>query len=604
MVRCTAYSTRVKTLHSARPHALDSRYAEIVAACKAQNITHIGILASVTGKLLAEPEQFRVYRDKLAADGITCWAEVFAVGHPAMGSYYHEDGTPPDPALHWEGDLIVQENDNINLLPQDWSYAVNEFGNPIYCTAQLDDAWRAQNERVVRELARVFDEIWFDDEYRLDGDQGAGQPHTSTAADYSDAALLELSRAVGRRVNREEVLADQSLHDLWMDQKCARLARMWQAMCDTAREVNPNVKMGLMIRWFGEERDGLDVDQLVPAMQDPPLLRAGEGHFTQREYLLPESQVIEYLSASYHVSWYPQNTETWTETTYFDGVPREWVLKKVALGLAAGCSAVAYCPCVRDWVMHQNYLEGDVATIDGWAQAMAHADRQVDPIVILRTKSAGRGDKQPTQRVRDRQAFPLFSMAGLYSICVRQGGWRDDGAGSVLAVTGRSVWDVDLASVKGRHLVLDGAALLENSPLNEALGISDVAAGGGGLVTFACEKVQPVGMLWTSKDLTIIPYVWQDVPAAFLDSLLRDIRGVLGKVVRSAVLEGHPLVVPVQVRHAERDALMLVNLTQEDRTVTVRLKGPRQRLTDLAGNPVPARQVLWPDEVRVLYAVE
>lgn len=98
MVRCTAYSTRVKTLHSARPHALDSRYDEIVAACKAQNITHIGILASVTGKLLAEPEQFRVYRDKLAADGITCWAEVFAVGHPAMGSYYHEDGTPPDPA--------------------------------------------------------------------------------------------------------------------------------------------------------------------------------------------------------------------------------------------------------------------------------------------------------------------------------------------------------------------------------------------------------------------------------------------------------------------------------------------------------------------------
>ena len=34
MVRCTAYSTRVKTLHSARPHALDSRYDEIVAACE------------------------------------------------------------------------------------------------------------------------------------------------------------------------------------------------------------------------------------------------------------------------------------------------------------------------------------------------------------------------------------------------------------------------------------------------------------------------------------------------------------------------------------------------------------------------------------------
>ena len=604
MVRCTAYSTRVKTLHSTRPRSLDARYDEIVAACKAENITHIGILASVTGKLLAEPEQFRIYRDKLAADGITCWAEVFAVGHPAMGTYYNPDGTPPDPAMHWDGDLIVQDGDNVNLLPRGWSYAVNEFGNPIYATAQLDEAWRAQNERVVRELAKVFDEIWFDDEYRLDGDQGAGRPHTSTAADYSDAALAELSAAVGRPVTREKVLADQALHDRWMDQKCARLAGMWQAMCDTAREVNPSVKMGLMIRWFGEERDGLDVDQLVPAMQDPPLLRAGEGHFTVGEYVLPESQVIEYLSASYHVGWYPQNTETWTETTYFDGVPREWVLKKVALGLAAGCSAVSYCPCVQDWVIHQSYLAGDVETINGWAQAMAHADRQVDPIVILRTKSAGRGDRRPTQRVRDRQAFPLFSMAGLYSICARQGGWRDDGGGSALAVTGRSVWDFDLESLNGRHLVLDGAALLENSPLNEALGISEVAAGAGGLVTFACEKVGAAGMVWTSKELTIIPYVWQDVPAAFLDTLLRDIRGVLGKRVRSAVVEGQPLVVPVHVRHEGCDAILLANLTQEDRTVTVRLRGPRQRLTDLEGNPLAARQVLWPDEVRVLYAME
>jgi len=596
MVRCTAYSTRVNTL--------DTRYDEIVAACKAQNITHIGILASVTGKLLAEPARFREYRDRLAKDGISCWAEVFAVGHPAMGRYYNEDGTPPDLPLHWDGDLIAQEGDDINLLPADWSYAVNEFGNPVYATAQLDAAWERQNQRVVRELAAVFDEIWFDDEYRLDGDQGAGYPHTSTAADYGDAAMAELSAEVGRAVTREDVLADQALHDVWVTQKTERLARMWQSMCDTAREVNPEIRMGLMIRWFGEERDGLNVDRLVPAMQDPPLLRAGEGHFTASEYVRPESQVIEYLSASYHVSWYPQATETWTETTYFEGVPREWVLKKVALGLAAGCSAVAYCPCVPGWVIHQNYLKDDVDTIDTWAQAMSHPERQVDPIVILRTASAGRGDKQPTQRVRDRQAFPLFSMAGLFSTCVRQGGWRDDGSGSVLAITGRSVWDVDLSAVKGRHLVLDGAALLENSPLNEALGIGDVAAGEGGLVTFSCDKVKPAGMLWTSSDLTIIPYVWQDVPAPFMDSLLRDIRGVLGKLVHSVVLEGHPLVVPVQVRHEDRDALMLVNLTQEDRTVTVRLRGPRQRLLDQTGAPMPARQVLRADEIKLLYAVE
>jgi len=596
MVRCTAYSTRVS--------ALDERYDEIVAACKAENITHIGILASVTGKLLAEPARFREYRDRLAEDGISCWAEVFAVGHPAMGRYYNEDGTPPEPPLHWEGDLIAEPGDDLGLLPTDWSYAVNEFGNPVYATAALDEAWERQNQRVVRELAAVFDEIWFDDEYRHDGDQGAGHPHTSTAADYSDAVMAEVSAEVGRPVTRDDVLADQAVHDVWMTQKTERFARMWQSMCDTAREVNPNVQMGLMIRWFGEERDGLDVDQLVEAMQDPPLLRAGEGHFTAREYILPESQVIEYLSASYHVSWYPQATEAWTETTYFEGVTHAWVLKKVALGLAAGCSAVSYCPCVPDWVIHQSYLEEDVDEIDMWAQVMAYADRQVDPIVILRTPAAGRGDRQPTQRVRDRQAFPLFSMAGLFSTCVRQGGWRDDGSGSVLAVTGRSVWDVNLDTVQGRHLVLDGAALLDGAPLNEALGISDVTKGAGGQVTFSCDAVKPAGMLYTSADLTIIPYVWQDVAEAFMDTLLRDIRGVLGKIVRSVVLEGHPLVVPVHVRHADRDAVLLVNLMQEDRTVTLRLRGPRQRLLDEHGEPEPAHQVLRADEIKLLYAME
>jgi len=61
---------------------------------------------------------------------------------------------------------------------------------------------------------------------------------------------------------------------------------------------------------------------------------------------------------------------------------------------------------------------------------------------------------------------------------------------------------------------------------------------------------------------------------------------------------------PVQVRHEDRDALMLVNLTQEDRTVTVRLRGPRQRLLDQTGAPMPARQVLRADEIKLLYAVE
>jgi len=246
-MRFTAYSVRVRSGGRADRMALETRFDEIVKACKAQRIKHIGVLASITGKLLAEPEEFRHYRDRLSAEGITCWAEVFGVGHPAMGRYYNPDGTPPDPFLHWDGDLVARLGDDVSLLPRGWKYAVNEFGRPVYATAQLDEAWRKGNERVVRALATVFDEIWYDDEYRLDGDQNAGEPHTSTAADYSEEAMAELSAHVGRAVVREDVLADQALHDVWIDLKTNRLARMWQAVCEAARSVNPGVRMDALL---------------------------------------------------------------------------------------------------------------------------------------------------------------------------------------------------------------------------------------------------------------------------------------------------------------------------------------------------------------------
>ncbi len=595
MVICHAYSVHTDQLAQ--------QYDEIVEACRKQGITHVGILASITGKLLTPPEELAEWRRRLEADGIGVWAEVFGVGHPSMGAFYDAQGNPPQPDLFWEGGLVVGPGaTDTDLLPRGWQYAVNEFGNPVYCTTCVNEAAIEGNKVVMRELAAVFDEIVYDDEFRLDGDQGAGTPSGSTAACYCDACLADLSERVGRIVTREDVLADQSLHDAWMDQKVEKLTAMWQAVCETGREVNPSVRMGLMIRWGGEERDGLDVDQLLPYFGEAPMLRAGEGHFTVNEYTRPENQAIEYLVTSYHVSWFPQDEPVWSETTYFEGVTQQDVLKKVALALGAGVSDIAYCPCVSDWIMHQNYLEGDQEAIARWAQEFGDASRHYSPIAILRGPAAGRGDRRPTQRVRDRQPFPLFSMAGLFSTVIRQGHWLDDGSQPLLAITGRTVWDVSAEELAGRELVLDGAALLEGAPLNDALGVRDVAQGADGRVVFTADGLREDGQLYTKEGLTIVPYVWQDVPEDALGKLMADIRRVLGAKLGSVVVEGDVRVLPVHARHEDHDAILLVNLTHEPRRVSVRPAADRPVLKELDGSLAVEQLELAGDEIRVLIA--
>ena len=595
MVKCHAYSTTTQRLCE--------NYDEIVDACRRQQIDHIGILVSITGKLLAPPDELRRWKERLEADGIGVWAEVFGVGHPAMGAYYDAGGSPPDPALHWEGGLIADVGDeDHNLLPRGWHYAVNEFGNPIYCTACVDDACLQGNLRVLREIAPIYDEVWYDDEYRQDGDQGAGLPHTSTAACYCARCLAELSEQLGRAVSRADILADPALHDAWTDRKVRRLADVLKELADAGRELNPNFRLGLMIRWGGEERDGLDVDQLLPAFAGDVNLRAGEGHFRRDEYTLPESQAIEYLSASYHVSWFPPEAPVWSETTYFRGITHEDVLKKVALALGAGCPEIAYCPCVPRWIVHQNSLQDDLRRIERWGELFGDASAHHQPIAILRSVSAGRGDRRPTQRVRDRQAFPLLSLAGLFAVVVRQGHWRDTGDYDLVAITGRTVWDVDLDVLGAEHVVLDGSALLEESPLNAHLGIESAAQGVGGRVVFRGQGWQDDGLLQRRGKVILIPYVWQDVAQSGRDELLREIRRLLGPLMRSAVVEGDTGVIPVHVRREVEDAIMLVNTSHGARRVRVRLSGERGQIYDAAGGRVKPELALAADEIRVLLA--
>ncbi|MCE5258148.1 MAG: hypothetical protein LLG44_03700 [Chloroflexi bacterium] len=595
MVRSTAYSTTV--------WHLEKDYDKLVQACRIQGISHIGILSSVTGKLYGTPDQLAYYVKRLSQDGITAWAEVFGVGHPAMGDYYNPGGTPPSPTRFWQGELILNKpQPQSDLLPSNWQYAVNEFGNPVYSTSCPNQACIDGNRWVMEQLAPIFDEIWYDDEFRLDGDQGAGAPQHSTAACYCDACLAELSQRLGFKVTREDVLSDQALHDAWIEHKTDQLAILWQAVCAAGRAVKPQLRMGLMIRWGGEERDGIDLAKLLPSFGERPLLRAGEGHFTRNEYTHPESQAIEYLETSYHVSWYPQHVPVWSETTYFSGVTQQDILKKVALSLGAGISEIAYCPCVRDWVAEQSFLADDKLEIERWASCLSDAAHQYQPIAILRTASAGRGDRQPTKRVRDRQINPLFSMAGLYAAAVRQGGWRDTGEQFILAVTGRSVWDFSLADLGERELVLDGAALLEDAPLLRELGISGARPGSGGLVICQAEGFQPDGMLLTKGAVTVIPYVWQDVPTAEMPKLLVDIRRVLEPKSSSVVVEGDPYVLPVHYTRDNYDVILLVNLLHEPRTISLALKSERKELLDAAGKAVSAHMTMAADEIKLLIA--
>jgi hypothetical protein len=153
-------------------------------------------------------------------------------------------------------------------------------------------------------------------------------------------------------------------------------------------------------------------------------------------------------------------------------------------------------------------------------------------------------------------------------------------------------------------VILDGHALLEHSPWNAWLGLDRVAPGLDGRVAVTGGALRPDGLLLRSPSAIVVPWVWQDVPEASLPALLADLRRVVGELVKSAVVKGDPLVLPVHHRYPDHDAIMLVNLTGAERRITLRLTGARTRLADQDGKAVVAAMTLAPDEIRVVIARE
>jgi hypothetical protein len=92
------------------------------------------------------------------------------------------------------------------------------------------------------------------------------------------------------------------------------------------------------------------------------------------------------------------------------------------------------------------------------------------------------------------------------------------------------------------------------------------------------------------------------VPAANLPALLADIRRILSPKMRSVVVEGDSFVLPIHYSRADYDAILLVNLLHEPRSVNLVLKSARRELLDPDGHPVGTKISLAADEIRLLIA--
>lgn len=560
-MKISAYSTFLP--------ALEQSYDAILASCRRQGIGKISITAGITGKLIAEPERLRRMRRRLESDGIQVFGMAFPIGHPAMAKYYQGGTTPPDPLPFCTGGDIVEDVDNASLMPKGWRYAENEFGNPIFCCACPDDACADGNARMVGRLASVFDEIWFDDDFRADGDQGAGKPAGSTAACYCSHCMHELSLRVGRQVQREDVLKDQALHAAFTAMKVDQITAVWNASCRAGRGVNPALKMGVMVRWGGEERDGIDIERLLPGFNGDVLFRAGEGYFGPGDYGPPEGPVQSYLSLSHHIGRLPPDAEVLSETTYFRGIRHEDIRKKVAMALAAGAREISYCPCVEGWIRTQDFLGDDLPEFNRWAEAFGNRGRLSNPVVILRTPASGTGSCDPVERARDRMVFPLFNLAGIGTVVTRVPAPRSEGV-HVVAVTGRAAIDVPQEWLDGVTCVLDGAALLFDSPLRRRLGIGTAMRGADGVVEFGpTSEWRRDGLLYTKPGYVIVPYIWQDVPVGPREAVLADIRRVVGPMTGAPVLSGDINVFLAVTEREGSQSVMLVNLTRDARTVSL-----------------------------------
>jgi hypothetical protein len=108
------------------------------------------------------------------------------------------------------------------------------------------------------------------------------------------------------------------------------------------------------------------------------------------------------------------------------------------------------------------------------------------------------------------------------------------------------------------------------------------------------------GKLWRKDNLVIVPVVWQDIPEVEMEGWLREVRRVISPQVEGLAVDGDVNVLPVHYRLADRDVVLVVNLTKSPRKVRLRPPTDRIRMTNPDGRKIGLEWELDPDEIRVV----
>ena len=142
--------------YAASATQLEQSYDAIRESCRRQAIGKVAMTASMTGKLMGDPNAMLRMRQRLEADGIAVFGLVYGIGHPAMASYYAGTSMPPDP-LPFSKVVGIEANWRAAApLPRGWRYAANEFGYPVFCCACPDDACLTGNAQIFRHFVPVL----------------------------------------------------------------------------------------------------------------------------------------------------------------------------------------------------------------------------------------------------------------------------------------------------------------------------------------------------------------------------------------------------------------------------------------------------------------
>ncbi|MHA1369090.1 MAG: hypothetical protein ACTSWN_08725 [Promethearchaeota archaeon] len=278
-------------------------------------INNIWLATYMIGSFIASVEVISEAKSILEASGYQTGALIIPVGHPGMD--LHPEGLP-DPLE----------------FPENWRYRVNRFGRPVLHCADIESRMIADNKRAVQTLRDAgFKRIFYDDDLRM------GNYGSSIQGCFCDSCLEEFNDLIGgsySRGNLARVLAkpgrskNWDVIEKWTRYQCSKVNYFIKAMKDAA---GPDVKIGLMVMAYGDERHGIDIPWIranIPGV----LFRLGEINFSDGEFGSARDKARELLGMVYHLQIMGQEN-TYSETTCYPAnalSPENWVVKtKMAL---------------------------------------------------------------------------------------------------------------------------------------------------------------------------------------------------------------------------------------------------------------------------------